>query len=615
MALGFVAAAGTWLAAADLGGIVVRQLRPEWRGALAQAAGAAAGYAIIGFLVGAMAATHALKTVPVALLPFVLILVRLPGHTRAAGRLIGAKLLLLNGWREADWAARSSLLVTAFAAVTCAIAASLPAVWWDPLAYHLPIAALALRSGTLPFDPALTQTGFPLLGEAAALPAYALAGSSGAAMVTLGCGFVAALICGAMAQRIAPRAGPLATALVATSPLFIWLAPSFYVDVPFGMFVMAAIAVGFDADAGAQGWGPAALGGLLAGAATGVKIPGLAFAVVVAPFVLRRGRQSLAKQALVYAACFALAGGGWLVRSLVLTGDPLYPFLSARLSGLQAVRSFAERYVSMTRHWCGGAAGPLDALALPWRLLTDPRQFCGDPGPALRLGLLFFAVAAVGVKRSRALATAALAATAVWFFGSQQLRFFVPALCLLAVVAAAGAHLSDRLRRVAEPALAALCLFAVAADWIGGLSVAASNSIAPAFKYMAGMETGERYLSARLETYAAAEWLARRPGGTRDVLALDDVRGYYFGGRAVWGNPYYEPMWSVDWNAPAATRWAPYVRAGFRYLVVNANPAYVGRTPTGVDWQVLAADETAGVIVRVFAQNDTDVFELKRAAK
>jgi hypothetical protein len=506
---------------------------------------------------------------------------------------------------------KAATTTTGFAFVFAWAAAALPAVWWDPIAYHLPIAARALSQHAFVFDPAMTQTGFPLLGEAAALPAYAVAGSAGAAMATLGSGVALALIVGVWAERLEPGSGRLATALVACSALWLWLAPSFYVDVPFAMFAVAAIALpAMTADDRASR-GIAAAAGCLAGAAAAVKYPGIVVAVVALAVtaIFAPGRERI-RSTFTFVGAAAIVAAGWYVRSGIAAGDPLYPFLTARMAG--PAHDFAVRYVEMTRTWCGGGTSIVDLIALPWRLLSSPQSFCGDAGYALDLGAIFAVLSIAFWRKTAVPIIAAAALAAFWFYSSQQWRFLMPSMAMFAVLAAVGATAATgRLRNLAHGLLIVLCIVGVVVDLLPGPSRDASDSIAPAYAYMAGTQTGGAYLSSRLESYDAAMWLRTDGGGAR-AAALDDVRDYYFGPSTVWFNPFYQPAWAIDWSLPAAARYRALERAGFEYVIIDANQAFVARTPTGVDFQAIAQDEKAGVIAKVFESDDVSIYRLVR---
>jgi hypothetical protein len=607
---GAIAAGVTWVFAIDAGDVVLAGLRVP-RGATGRGAAAAAiGYALLGSIAAIWGLLHIASPLLGLFLIIVTLLIAI--EHRASLRTLPAS---IRAWssrmRSLPIPDLAALGVAALAVVTAIVAAALPASWWDPIAYHLPIVARAVAQHTFSFDPAMVQTGFPLLAEAAALPAYTIAGSAGAALTTLGAGIVLALLCGAWAESIASGAGRLAGALVACSALWLWLAPSFYVDVPYAMFAIAALGIAYAVVSRPDAWGRGALAaGLLAGAAASTKYPGLFIAVLACAILLVGVRRAGARSIGSFVLAGIVIAAGWYVRSFVLTGDPLYPLLAARGVLDAPIHDFAQRYATMTQTWCGSGTTLADAVALPWNLLSQPRTFCGDAGYALDLGAIFV-VASVALWRRTAVTLALVfALTAFWFFTSQQWRFLLPAASLFAVLAAAGAVAATaRLRPAATAALLVLGLANVAVDWLPNPGVDASNSIAPGYSYIAGRETADDYLSQRLESYDAARWLRTHDGRVR-AGALDDVRDYYFGLDTVWLNPFYQSAFALDWQAPAQARYGALEAAGMRYLIVNADEAYTSRTPTGVDWSVLASDVRSGAIKPVFSHDGVTVYAL-----
>ncbi len=606
---GVLGGAITWWSAADIG----RSIARLWHNArpLSVWVSCAAGYAAVGSAIALLALAHLLSGWSIAVLFAAQFARRWYADRRFPIRVASDPWAALRSPSPVDMLAT---VATAAAWLTGLVAAALPATWWDPIAYHLPIVAFALAQHTFALQP-MVQSAFPLLGEAAALPAFALGGSAGAAVATLGAGIVLALLCGEWAERLAAGSGRLAVALVSCSALWLWLAPSFYVDVPFALFVVAALYAGAT---GATGEGAFAdswlLAGALAGAAaatkyTGLAAVGLTFVVAVA---------CATRDARLRAACGVVAGalavaGGWYVRTVLLTHDPVYPFLSAHAAG--ATGAFAQRYATMTLGWCGGGTTPMDALALPLRIMTQPRSYCGDPGYALDLGAVFVLASLLLIRRTGIVLACCAALTAFWFFSSQQLRFLVPAVCLFAIAAAAGTSvIPERTRVLAKGVILALCVAGVVVNWLPGPARDASNSVAPGFAYVSGAQSGDDYLSQRLEFYDAVRWIRAQPasqaqGAPCRIAALNDVRDYYFGPDVRWFNPYYQPE-ALDWRVP---NWLLRLSSdGDCYAVVNANPAYVGRTPTGIDWHALAEGVNLGLLRPRFSANGVTVYALVR---
>jgi len=621
MVAGFAAGAVTWVVVVDYGVSIVSRRVTFSHPAARIGVGAALGYALLGSIVALLGFVGGIHATILYVLLVLALLVRYAHHRRAR-TLPAAWMRARDALAHADPSAKLALVVIACAAITGLANAALPAVWWDPIAYHLPIAAAALDQGAFGFNPHMAQSGFPLLGEAAALPAYAVAGSAGAAMVTLGAGLCVALLVWALADGLKPGSGPLAAMLAASSALWAWLSPSFYVDVPFAMFVVAAIVTALqlrvdpderrDADS-SQALAIGALAGALCGAAAAVKYSGLGATLVVVAVALWIAGPGRAKVLAGFAGGFAFIAAGWYARSLILTGDPLYPFLSTSAGHQALVRDFALRYVEMTRHWCGGGTSLADLVSLPYRLIAQPQSFCGDPGLALRAGVIFALAAAFVVRPARVIATAAIALTALWFVSSQQWRFLLPALFLYAAIVAAGTYALGRsVRMLGVVVLAALGAFVVATNWIPQTRSEASASLIPALAYMSGRQSAQVYLNRRLETFGAAQWVAALGVSGNEVGALDDVRDYYFPPGTAWLNPYYQQAVALDWSAPSSQRYRPLVARGISYLVVNENPAYLHRTPTGVDWTAFANDKRT-VLRELYSANGVSVYALGSA--
>jgi len=232
---------------------------------------------------------------------------------------------------------------------------------------------------------------------------------------------------------------------------------------------------------------------------------------------------------------------------------------------------------------------------------------------ALRAGVIFALAAAFVVRPARVIATAAIALTALWFVSSQQWRFLLPALFLYAAIVAAGTYALGRsVRMLGVVVLAALGAFVVATNWIPQTRSEASASLIPALAYMSGRQSAQVYLNRRLETFGAAQWVAALGVSGNEVGALDDVRDYYFPPGTAWLNPYYQQAVALDWSAPSSQRYRPLVARGISYLVVNENPAYLHRTPTGVDWTAFANDKRT-VLRELYSANGVSVYALGSA--
>jgi len=606
-----------WIVASDIGLCILDRLTVAMNSFRRAVLGAALGYAVLGGAVGLLGIVHQANALGVGTLVVLMLAFRLRTYLerlRAFPRVLAKCRVSM---RSLDGTHRACLGVTVLGFVIGLVAAALPAVFWDPLAYHLPIVAWVQHHQTFSFNADIPQSGFPLLAEAAAFPAYAFVGSAGASMMTFGAGIVLTLACGMVAESVLAGGGWLATALIATSPLWLWIAPSFYVDVPFALFAICGFAVPFVVRSDVSLKDAALLSGAFAGAAAATKYPGLVVTLIAAGSLVailwrsaaimetKNRLRELSSCLAAFTAGFALFASGWYLRTFILTGDPVYPFLSGVARGAGAAPA---------QHFCGGGTSAQDALMLPVRLLIDPKSFCGDPGPSLVLGGALFVAAPFVLRSSRVWFWIAVALTAFWFYSAQQWRFLIPAMCIVAILASALAQsLQPRLRLAVSSLLIVLCLAGASVNVVPSFRAQASNSLAPAYRYILAKESGQQYLLDRVESYAASMWLAAHDRDVR-VFALDDVRDYYFGPNVTWGNSPYPGGRRLDWSAAPANRYGSLLRDGFRYMVVNNNPAYTHRTLVNIDYGALREDERSGVVQKVFSENGVDVYRLRARA-
>jgi hypothetical protein len=199
----------------------------------------------------------------------------------------------------------------------------------------------------------------------------------------------------------------------------------------------------------------------------------------------------------------------------------------------------------------------------------------------------------------------------IWFWTSRQWRFLVTALATYSIAAAAGLDaLAERQRPAIGAALLVLAAAGVILNWLPQPGRDASNSLAPGFAYMTGAESGGQYLARRHESYDAEIWALSHLAPGERVASLDDVRTYYLGPAAIDLNPNYQAEWHLDWSSPPVQRYRALKMNRVAYMIVDANRAYVARTPVDVAWPVLTSDERAAAITRVFAAHDVIVYSI-----
>lgn len=233
-----------------------------------------------------------------------------------------------------------------------------------------------------------------------------------------------------------PSAGLAAAALLAGTPLVWWLAGTVYTDLWTALFSVASVHAALlyvRQPAALRAFGV----GLLAGAAVGVKISSAVIAVPLCGVLLARAR----RERRVGAALTALIAGAVLTgaysyaRAWVLVGNPVFPLLRPIFGS-----SGGSPETQMLRPLLGMGAGLWDLVLLPWRVTRFPERFVED-GILGGAYLALLPLAAIVVIRRRVpgwISATLVLAVLAWFWTSQYLRFALPMLPLVALVAGAG---------------------------------------------------------------------------------------------------------------------------------------------------------------------------------
>jgi hypothetical protein len=275
------------------------------------------------------------------------------------------------------------------------------------------------------------------------------------------------------------------------------------------------------------------LAGLFAGAAAGMKYVGLFVLLAAGVALLLFARRRLGAVPLaLFAVPAALVALPWYVKNLVQTGNPLFPFVFGGVS------EYGERWVESGIHEHGHGRGPVDALLLPFRLLTEGDDF--DRGSWLSPLFLLFAPLSLLDERRRRRCGLALAAAglylAAWFLTSQQARFLLPLAPVLAVLAALGVFAlarRGRLGRLVAPLAAGAAL-------VTGFTMSAAYD-AQFAPVALGLEDRDDFLAEKTPYYEGVRRLNRMLGED-DVALLDFAAVLYVEDQYVVWTPMVLPI-------------------------------------------------------------------------
>jgi Dolichyl-phosphate-mannose-protein mannosyltransferase len=351
------------------------------------------------------------------------LLLGLGGWLRApvvAALVIGLNVAAAGAWRRALNGGGGTLAASAATSALVAppfLLALYPPLGFDQTLYHLPFVRAFAATGGLPFLPALRFPAFPPLAELLGA-AVLLFGDDVSTQIV---GWLAHAACVGLVftwtrERASTAGGFLAAAMLAGSPIVVYLSATGYVEPLVGLFGVTSL---YAADRARQradgidiGW--IAVSAVFAGSAAGVKYLGLFFVPAAALLLIRRRAWRTTIRGLVwYGVVVVLALAPTYGRLVALTGNPLFPFYPAVFgSSLWDAQEFLGRRgvdqllaastflwdATFRRQAVGGLPSwsPAFAFGAPLALLAAWRQ------PALRLRLLlliaigYLALAPVG---------------------------------------------------------------------------------------------------------------------------------------------------------------------------------------------------------------------------
>lgn len=247
--------------------------------------------------------------------------------------------LLWHAWTETlsglSGRVRSAVILGVIVISIMALSLALcPPVDYDSLSYHLRVPLQWLQHGAAYAPRDNYHTAFVGVLQCLYLPFLAIDASSGPQVLDLGLTLVAALGVFALGKAVAgSQVGFIAALVFFASPLVLISGTQPMVDVP---LVLVLIAATLALISPSQGFRGPYLAAALLGIGFGVKYLGLIYALALAPVflvvVLRKagGAWWIALGVMSRAvAIAALAASPWIVKNVVMFGNPVFPYFSA----------------------------------------------------------------------------------------------------------------------------------------------------------------------------------------------------------------------------------------------------------------------------------------------
>lgn len=454
--------------------------------------------------------------------------------------------------------------------------ATIPSTFYDELAYHLPIAQSALKTGTIPANPWLFFTYMPHLSDLLLGWGLALAGDIGARALHVTFWIAIWIAAWALVEVLTASAPSLWIAwalagMFASSSTFLFLGtlPFAETSLTFAVLASAALIVGCSAH---TAWIPV---GLLWGLTLSVKLSGISWviAAALAALVIGWPLSSLIRAGLL--AC--IMGLPWWGRAWWMTGNPVYP-LGHRWIGHRywddasqaRLQGDLPSYVDFTN---------LQALLrLPLDMVSAPERFgsaseCGWLAVSavclmltLPLWALFVKSDLVTRRRFYAAGVFIVIAWSAWLLTTTTTRFFAPALMTgLSILAVMLLKLPNR-------GLVPLLIGLSAVGTAGTVSfLTTHNQVFASNKVAIGQENRSAFAARILDHYEAAQFVQQQLPLDANLLFIGESRPFYFDRSGLAPYPFHQhPLF--EWIQEAASPEALLDRIrqeGFTHVVLN----------------------------------------------
>jgi hypothetical protein len=521
------------LAAWTLGGLVSRSVPlPRTIADLSALFRVGVGFGVLALAVLVLAALHLL--VPVAFYGLVLIpslLAAISGwkRSRERGAALGSR---VEAWRARWlWAAYGALLVAPL------LGALDHAVGWDAQTYHLAFPEQYLLHNGIVMTPFSHLSGYIMSTQLLYLLGLALGGQSAAVLLHFQFGLLCLIAVSILARRSSPRAGALAPLFLLACPLFQQELGWAYSDLPLAFYglLAAAALIGWMSDE--DDTGALLHAGIAIGLAASTRYLGLSFLAFFCLLVWLPPRHRHVAANL--RACMWLVGiasavlAPWLIRNLVLTGNPVTPLLQSvfHASGEEFISPVVMRQSTefLQRVGMGRDLGAL--FSLPWNLVmrSQPGVYTNSFGfqitPLYVIALL--AAGVVGRRLESPLLRPLLIliglGTLFWFYSFQEARFLLPVFVLIALVGALA--LDALIERGPRWSIALLAIPIGAAVYTQAQQLAGLPLL-----YADALGRVDASTWAQREAPAAAAYLRGRLDEDDRLMLLFEERGYLFRG-------------------------------------------------------------------------------------
>ena len=443
-----------------------------------------------------------------------------------------------------------------------------PVTDWDGLSYHLAVPKLYLQHGGIYWIPFIHHSNFAFATEMLFAPAVALNIPPSAKVVHWVYFALSACGCGMLSSRLFGKSGVWGVLAFVLMPVAMWESGAAYIDLATSAYTVLA-ALGcvryLDDEAHSGRW--LVIAALCGGMAAGTKSFSLVWIALLFVWIAvsKPGHKLAWRSVVVFGSIAGVICLPWYLKSWIMTGNPVYPFLYSVFGGKGWGAAGVEMY-RVTFQKFGLGHGALNFLMLGWDFLANGGKFIdgdfffGSPGPVFATILPASVVFLKG--RARQLAVASAAYLAVWFLLSQQSRYLLPVLALGCSLSVGAAIRGDAVGKAVRCGLV----------FFGAISVVFAYLLfLPVWPVLKGDVEASSYIQRQVNSFWVTDYL---PQNAR-VLLYGEPRGFYFRQTYMWADMALSSTIPYDTFKDPKEMLGWFRSRGWRYAVINTQ--FVGK--------------------------------------
>jgi len=532
------------------------------------------------------------------------------------------KTICLTGWGRL-----LTLLFAAFGLVSLigCFAPPTTGLEWDSVAYHLADPKMYLQAHRIYYIPWEDHSNFAFTAEMWYLYGLLLGSFPLAKLFHFACGVGTCLAVYALGVRqITPTVGKASALLLASTPIVFWEAGTAYVDLATAFFTtLTLLALGQGMTLKDPRW--LRLSAILMGLTLSTKATALGTLVLLALGLLvwrLRGLKETPLAAVQSTALWGLlalvVGSPWLIKSAILTGNPVYPFFYGVFGGRGWDKFAADFYTNWNAAF--GMGHSLSDIALiPWNFIMfllpghitayqkpfNDRQILLCAYTPVLLGALFFPVFVRGASASvKVLAAFALGSLLLWAGTMQYVRYLLPTLPILCLLASYVLVQAYSLRLKSGYALAALGVCSLAFSIFVGVSLLSLEA-----PVVFGQVSRDDYITHGFGPYPAMQYINTQLPANSKIVMYGNPLGFYCDKTYLWGEPTHGTYIPYDTFHNADDLRAYLHKIGVTHILIT--PTYFPLTPGMSGYPGWVYQLTAGSSPPLFSEHGTAVWAVQ----